>query len=203
MPSKSIRLTLQMQQVMKKIEYSITFLSDWICSSGLGAGAETDNETIKDADGLPYIPGRTIKGLLRDAFEEMAEFEASGINDSDIISLFGKKTDDKSKESTAGSIRCESATLTEEEKSDIIQHNLADQLFRNIASTAIEGNGIAKPGSLRTTEVCIPITLHGSLEAEEKYHNQIIQAMKWTRRLGTNRNRGLGRCIIEPKQNPV
>ena len=183
---------------MKKIEYSITFLSDWICSSGLGAGAETDNETIKDRDGLPYVPGKTIKGLLRDAFEEMAESGShSGISEAMITKLFGKKTDSTNQDSAEGLIKCSSATL-KKEKNEIISNELQDFLFRNIASTAIGDDGIAKVGSLRTTEVCIPITLYAEIEAPSEYHAHIIHAMKWTRRLGTNRNRGLGRCILKP-----
>ena len=48
-----------------RIDYSIEFFSYWHCGSGLAAGADVDELAIKDGDGLPYVPGRTVKGLLR------------------------------------------------------------------------------------------------------------------------------------------
>ena len=51
------------------IRYTIEFYSDWHCGSGLASGAEADAVVIKDRDGLPYVPGKTIKGLVREAFE--------------------------------------------------------------------------------------------------------------------------------------
>ncbi|HAQ36974.1 MAG TPA: RAMP superfamily CRISPR-associated protein [Saprospiraceae bacterium] len=182
---------------MIEIKYSIEFLSDWMCSSGLGAGAETDNEVIKDKNGLPYIPGRTIKGLLRDACEEMAEF--SMVEFPVIDHLFGKRTEKDKHESTPGSIKVSNASLPEKETQEIIEHSMQEYLYRNVASTAIDDKGIAKTGSLRMTEVCIPIKLEGSIHIAEKYKTTLENAMKWTRRIGTNRNRGLGRCIISLK----
>ena len=52
---------------MSTIKYEIEFFSNWHCGSGLAAGADVDALVIKDNNGLPYVPGRTLKGLLRDA----------------------------------------------------------------------------------------------------------------------------------------
>lgn len=183
--------------MMIQINYTIEFLSDWMCSSGLGAGAETDNEVIKDKHGLPYIPGRTVKGLLRDAMEDMAEVEK--VKASEIEDLFGKKTETDGAESIPGVISVGNATLSDYEKNEIIAHNMKELLYRRIASTAINEKGIALDKSLRVSEVCIPLTLVGSLNAPEEYKALIENSMKWIRRIGTNRNRGLGRCIITPK----
>lgn len=54
-----------------KIKYQIQFHSYWHCGSGLAAGAGVDALVVKDADGLPFVPGKTIKGLLREAMEEL------------------------------------------------------------------------------------------------------------------------------------
>lgn len=45
----------------KSITYSIEFLGHWHCGSGLAAGALV----VKDAQGPPFVPGRTVKGLVR------------------------------------------------------------------------------------------------------------------------------------------
>ena len=47
------------------ITYTIEFFSYWHCGSGLSAGADVDSLVIKDAIGMPFVPGKTIKGLIR------------------------------------------------------------------------------------------------------------------------------------------
>ncbi len=43
--------------------------SYWHIGSGLGSDAIADAVVVRDVDQLPVLPGRTIKGLLRDAME--------------------------------------------------------------------------------------------------------------------------------------
>ena len=57
---------------MKDLNIKIEFFSPWHCGSGLSAGADADSLVIKDTNGLPYIPGKTIKGLIREAVEDYA-----------------------------------------------------------------------------------------------------------------------------------
>jgi CRISPR/Cas system CSM-associated protein Csm3 (group 7 of RAMP superfamily) len=156
----------------KKIEYTITFLSDWHAGSGLSSGAEADSIVIKDAtNNLPYLPGKTIKGLVKDALLDV------GIGE-DIIK---------------GSLFFSNASL-EKDTAREISIDMSYHLYRNIASTTINENGIAKSGSLRTMEVCIPIELEGYIDGVDgddvKYFEK---AFKYIRNIGVNRNRGLGR----------
>ena len=53
------------------ITYTIEFFSYWHCGSGLSAGADVDSLVIKDAKGMPFVPGKTIKGLIREAAETL------------------------------------------------------------------------------------------------------------------------------------
>ena len=76
---------------MTDIKYKITFFSNWHCGSGLAAGADTDELVIKDRNGLPYVPGRTIKGLLREAAMMLSQFIS--IPEESINRLFGKSGD--------------------------------------------------------------------------------------------------------------
>ncbi len=184
------------------VKYIIQFLSDWHVGSGLSAGAQSDAEVLKDEKGLPYIPGKTIKGLLKDALFEMPENQA----DRKIINkLFGYEVKDatgKVIRTEAGALRFSNACLPEAEQSEIIPE-LAEHLYHYYTSTTITEKGVAKPRSLRTMEVCMPLILEGNIScfkegkirelvSEEK--ELLIKAFKWTRRLGVNRNRGLGRC---------
>ena len=45
------------------IDYTICFFSPWHCGSGTSAGADVDELVVKDKNGMPYIPGKTLKGL--------------------------------------------------------------------------------------------------------------------------------------------
>ena len=83
-------------------------------------------------------------------------------------------------------------------KKTIINNSLQNQLFNEIASTKIDKNGIAESGSLREIEVVVPISLFGEIKnIPDVYKQEMINAIKKVKRMGLNRNRGLGRCIID------
>ena len=185
---------------MKKIKYKIEMLSDWHIGSGLDGGADADNVVLKDEDNLPYIPGKTIKGLLKDSLMEIADIHDSEKQISNIETFFGKEDKDK-KGSTPGNLYFSNAELNSEEKKDIVSNGLSSYLYKNIASTKIDERGIAKKASLRTMEVCIPVSLEGEIEGDSIDNTMFEKAFKWTRHLGVNRNRGLGRCKITMIKN--
>ncbi len=173
------------------LKYRIKLLSDWHCGSGLDSGSEADLLVIKDENGMPYIPGKTIKGLLRDACLEMIQVGKMDLEK--MNQIFGQASEKKKKPGTA---RFTNATLREEEYEELVQNGLAPLLYRNIASTAIDEKGVTREYSLRTMEVAIPLELEGEIEGVKE--TEIIEkAMKWVRHLGSGRNRGLGRCQWE------
>lgn len=47
-------------------------LSDWHVGSGTGRPGNIDRLVQRDADGLPYLPAKTITGIWRDAAEQLA-----------------------------------------------------------------------------------------------------------------------------------
>jgi len=181
---------------MKKIKYKIEMLSDWNIGSGLDGGADADLLVLKDEDNLPYIPGKTIKGLLKDSLLDIADLEHQENLSQKIDSLFGKevKKDKKVIGTKPGTLFFSDAEINTSEQDDIIKNNLSGQLYKNIASTRIDENGIAKKSSLRTMEVCIPVNLEGEISGDGLDLTLFEMAFKWTRQLGVNRNRGLGRC---------
>lgn len=173
-----------------KISYQIKFLSDWHCGSGLTLGAESDAEVIKDKNGLPYIPGKTIKGLLRSALESVVKF-GNQYTQKDIDNIFGKITVG---DHIGGMAYFSNAKLTRDEADDL-QPETSNLLFRNIASTAINEDGVAVSGSLRKIQVCMPITLSAHIDGISADDVPLIKyASKLVRHLGVNRNHGLGRC---------
>ncbi|MCW6038924.1 hypothetical protein K4A83_22105 [Spirulina subsalsa FACHB-351] len=50
----------------------ITMLSDWHIGSGAGIPGDVDRLIQRDADGLPYIPAKTLTGIWRDGCELVA-----------------------------------------------------------------------------------------------------------------------------------
>lgn len=56
------------------LSLKISFQSDFHIGSGLGITGVADSLIMKDTYGIPYIPGSTIKALLRDSSELILDF---------------------------------------------------------------------------------------------------------------------------------
>jgi hypothetical protein len=172
----------------KTINYTINFLSEWHAGSGLSAGAGSDAVVIRDKNNLPYLPGKTIKGLLLDVFRDFEEVQSDEVI-SKILLQFENKSGDNQ-------FFFSNAEMLDNEKNEISKE-MSHHLYRNIASTTIDENGIAKSGSLRTIEVSVPLTLMGKIDGViPEFESYFEKALKYLRHIGTNRNRGLGRCQI-------
>jgi hypothetical protein len=167
---------------MKKMKYKVTFLDYWHLSSGLSAGAKLDSTVVRDENGLPYIPGKTIKGLIKEQSN----------NNKFLEICFGEEGN------KIGKCHFSNAEIEENTKKSIIKNSLQNQLFDEIASTKIDKeNGIAESGSLREIEVVIPMSLYGEItNIPDEYKQEMINCLKKIKRMGLNRNRGLGRCLI-------
>ena len=155
------------------LKYELKFYDYWHLSSGLSAGAKLDSTVVKDDDRLPYASGKTIKGLVR----EMLELDETNL---DFLHkcYFGN------------------ATIDDKVKKEIISNKLQDNLYDIIASTKVGSDGIAVDDSLREIEVVIPISLQGEIldiSTQDDY-DKLSNALKMIKRMGLNRNRGLGRC---------
>ena len=60
------------------MRYKIEFFSYWHCGSGQTAGADVDELVVRDVSGLPFVPGRTLKGLLREAVTNILLLRGGG-----------------------------------------------------------------------------------------------------------------------------
>ncbi len=174
------------------ISYELKFFDYWHVSSGLSGGAALDSYVVKDSFGLPYVPGKTIKGLVR----EMAELFWSK---EDIDRCFGSRGNenkqDDNDDTTQAQCYFSSAVLDQKTADEIVANNLSHNLFDVISSTMVDKNGIAVDKSLRDIEVVLPISLKGTIEnVDEKFVKELERSLKMIKRMGLNRNRGLGRC---------
>ncbi|HIP30562.1 MAG TPA: CRISPR-associated protein [Campylobacterales bacterium] len=166
------------------LKYEVKFLDYWHLSSGLSAGAKLDSTVVKDKNGLPYLSGKTLKGLLREMAELLKE-------ESFVKSCFGDEGVDM------GICYFSNATLPSTLSKEIKEHNLQERLYDVLASTKIGEKDIAVTNSLREIEVVVPISLEGYIDdVPTEYKEQLIASLKMIKRMGLNRNRGLGRCEI-------
>ena len=195
----------------QQLRYQIQFYGYWHVGSGLSASTYADSVVLKDPEGFPIIPGKTLKGLLSEAAKVIGTFQPELVSTDFVRYVFGESgkgeegTDNQqavtympsachfSNATLSGHLRerLMNATLPDEQK----PVNLVNSLYEVLSSTQIE-KGLAKKGSLRQLEVCVPLPLYAVIEGENinAYAAEIDYCFGWIKRMGLNRNRGLGRC---------
>jgi len=164
------------------MRYIITFYDFWHLSSGVSAGAKLDSLVVKDENGLPYIPGKTIKGLIRENVEILDK--------SKVADIFGAEGSNIASSYFSNAI-LDKATINHLNSNPMLKKHLFDK----VTSTSIDSNGIADEKTLREIEVVVPLTLSGTIDSKEK--EIISKAVSMIKEMGLNRNRGLGRCKVE------
>lgn len=184
--------------------------SFWHPGTGRGAGSALDSLVHRDSNGLPVLPGRTVKGLLRDAV-----YKAARLNwyegDDPTNSLFGQRPDAQKKEqpqndNKPGTLRVSDACLPEDLTGYLLSENgrdLVPGLYRSLFATAIDHeSSTAKDKSLRGYEVIIPLGLIARVDevldghAPTDWQDKLCMALPLLRGLGSHRNRGLGRVLV-------
>lgn len=181
--------------------------SEWHLGAGREGGAYADSLVYKDANGLPLLTGKSIKGLVRQAFCEALKYNWLGKLEGDqdqasiINFLFGSEGGELDKQ---GLLQFSSATLSPAEQAYFIENKQAIQhLYRVRHATAIEQNtGVAKEGSLRTMEVVVPMKLIAPLtfiataKQSKHYQDWLKKVLPLICALGGKRRRGLGEVLV-------
>lgn len=185
-----------------KIKYEIQLHTYWHCGSGLAAGADVKALAIKDKYGLPFIPGKTIKGLVREAVDEMLTLKSDSVEATEeykkTFGYFAK--DAKTMERSEAFFT--NACLREKESDAIKSNGLAKFMFDSVSQTAIEKEGVALKNSLRKIQVALPCVLEGEiLNVPATMETTIKDGLKFIKCLGIGRYRGLGRCTITIKED--
>lgn len=119
-------------------------------------------------------------------------------NDKDFLDLFGSKD----KHVAAAKAFFSNAELKKDEQDAIKNEKLQEYLYKAVSSTAIDATkGIAKEHSLRKIEVVVPCALYGEIDnVPDNIAEELTRAMGFIKTMGTNRNRGLGRCTIKKEE---
>lgn len=188
----------------------LEFLGYWRSGTGRGEGVFIDATTRRDALELPMLPGRQIKGLIRHALQTGVAW--GHWNQEMVDRLCGQSTDQEQGEldrfSTkqgllkVGSGRLPQKWLTYFESLSLVDRKQqARHFFHTHRQTKIDQNGLAQDQSLRSIQVCIPLTLESTLYLDfpdddfdlDQGIQVLRQAIGLIRSAGGNTSRGLGR----------
>lgn len=197
------------------LQYQIEFFTYWHAGSGLSGGAYADLLVNKTKEGLPFIPGKTLKGMIRDGATTISDFDPSPDTVDFINQVFGGKPTKVSVEETdsnpvePGICFFSNAELSGDLTAQLLQDeknkNFGQHFYEVLASTRIDDYGVADDHTLRQMEVTIPLTLYATIENfpdDSAALARMQRFMSAIKRMGLGRTRGLGRCqfsLINPK----
>lgn len=164
------------------LNVTMTLLSDAIFGAGYSIPGGEDIAVCKNEQGLPYLKGSTLKGLLRESVENLVEW--TGLSASLPKELFGAEdwegvTDERR-------ILFSSLQLLHAPKDP-------QECYQNRVFTALE-QGTVKNGTLRMAACIRARLVFGGrvccAKEDEELVRQAFAGIKW---LGTLRSRGFGR----------
>lgn len=209
---------------------SVHMESDWHVGTGGGRQAAVDNRIDRDQDGLPFLPGSTIRGVWRAAAQRLA----LGLNDGDeagpwsniVAALFGG-TGSLAGHTPSGEPPQRGALVVGAARIPPVLRNglvggpgapgrarLRQALTFVTPQLAIESSsGRARPGHPRTIEmarqgavlvgqgqVAFP---DGDEDAARAMLAMLVASTQLVDRLGGKRRRGTGRCSWTITIDPV
>lgn len=205
------------------MQLKIDIQSRWHVGSGYGDGPGADALVVRTEEKLPYLPGKTLKGLLRDACR-LAE-DLGHIPEHTTNNLFGLGDVDPNKYQPSeygpgmerfltkqgglqvgnGIMGATHAIQQQWKRWSVSNQGVCEVLFHTIHATALEENGVIKEGSLRAFEFVVPMALYANVNILASEHVNHVEHFKvflpLIRELGIRRNRGFGRCKISVVEN--
>lgn len=197
---------------MTSIQIKIVFRSDWHVGEGAGAAGYIDRIVRRHPeDALPYVPAKTLTGILRDGCERVAfglDNALPGAWQAFVAELFGRESKGTGQAATTTQARLSirpgrfAADLRQALQADA---DLRAALVFVKPGVAIDANGIATNKALRMEEVVLAgseLSAHVSVDIDDPEICVTALALlsagaRAAERLGGKRRRGHGRCAIE------
>ncbi len=197
--------------------------SDWHVGTGAGRPGSVDRLVTRDADGLPYVPAKTLTGIWRDAAERLAfglDGGKLGPWSAWVDHLFGSQPTrdgaDPALRPVAAAFSIRSARFLNAIRTGLGKNS--DPGLRN-ALTFIkpgvkidEQSGRAQDAHLRFEERvragsilearCL-LTVFGDEAQFQAARSFLVAAAELVDRLGGKRRRGAGRCTLSFKDFPL
>lgn len=190
-------------------QFTLDFDSDWHLGSGSGRSGSVDASVVRDRNGLPYVPGTSMRGVLRHAAETIALGLDGGKPDSWcewVEWLFGSQPSlsrtDAPHSPTSGALRVGAARLSPDAAAFLMRAHLSDAIVSIRPGVQIDTEtGTARPDFLRMLEVAPADTrLIGTIRPVTDIPQTglalLVAAASMVRAIGAKRRRGLGRCRL-------
>ena len=196
---------------MYKGEITITLKSDLCTGSGYSYAGIVDSDICYDEVGLPYIPGKRLKGCFR----EVAESSLYNIYDMQtVLYIFGEAGNKEEGKLRVGNayicnydqIKRRLKGLIVKEPELINSQAILSEYSHVIGQTEISEKGVAEKTSLRFTRAINhydPLNIKSEMtfvaeiqaDVDEKNKNAIEDIVRCTRNIGLKRNRGMGSVV--------
>lgn len=186
----------------------IDIQSYWHPGTGRGSGYHLDAITYTGADSLPRLPGRSLKGLLRDAMHRAEQWGWSTAPRGTTEALFGPRGDGIA--TRPGLLRIADATLPSEVAAYLASDDgaaLVPGLYREHFSTAIDAaSSVAKQRSLRGMQVVVPLALEATISEVPgvaplaHWQDRLAACFCLVTAVGAHRSRGFGRARLTWKE---
>jgi CRISPR-associated protein Csx10 len=193
-----------MPDSMQNWTLTMELQSDLCPGSGDGFAGYVETDICFDNHGLPYIPGKRVKGCLRECGLDILQVDES------YLPIFNKLFGETGKmfpgTLTIGNGCLEVAASLDAELEDIHPTELAEIYTSIRTRTKMDPSGIPSPGSLRTMRVINrkrinqKQTFYFPLTSDESSADFLKKCVKSLRSIGLNRSRGLGevKCDLIP-----
>ena len=191
---------------MSRYTLQVKFESDWHIGSGAGAHDGIDRGVVRDHDGLPFVPAKSMTGMMRDALEEIT-FGLSNNWPDWVDLIFGNQP---ATTGTGAKIAPNSAAVSIRplRLSQSLQFELNDQVLARATTFVKPGVSIdqksktAKDDHLSFTEMSRPSVLTGDVvidiapEFEPLVLALLCASASFIENIGGNRRKGAGKCVV-------
>jgi CRISPR-associated protein Csx10 len=186
----------------------LTLFSDSVPGSGECLAGIIDTEISRDKFGIPYIPARRIKGILREAAKDLEELGEINFKAEEIFGKPGEKfgSDFKITDGYLKDYQVIRAFLTfvytKKELPSIFNPQTVLSYFTYTRTQTALEEGVAKKDTLRTIRVLKKgLKFYFVIECRSEYKEDLKKICKVTRHFGLRRTRGLGEIKLELKED--
>lgn len=193
--------------MMARICFAVTLRlrSPFLFRDSAGAAFGVDTMTLRDAYGRPIIPADQLRGVLRDALEDIGDCAPGVLARTDLETLFGRGSADTRKddvddasadfEPQRGGLLC----------GDLVAVTAGQTLDQAVRVEIAPETGAARPGHLLVAELCAPpgqeVDFEGVMVAlvPESRANAIADALAKAARMlvaiGAQKSVGFGEIV--------
>lgn len=190
-------------------QLDIKFHSDFSVGGGMGDGFRADSVIARDQDGLPFLPGRALKGALREGAKVLGRCRGDLKDMVDLV--FG--TSSQARETNqSGLLRVSGGSLQSDLRAVLqgLEDSEREQAVLDLTQvrkqTALDGNRQVVTGSLRGIEcgvagLCFTATLRCEVpqDLDKTWLTQYLRCVcAAAKSMGGGRSRGLGEMSVTP-----